>query len=193
MSKIKQELSNVTGKILIASPYTMEGNVFYKSLIYVVNHSTQGSIGLIFNHPVQNVPVSNIFQKMDSNIDINKLKMNIYLGGPVEVERGFFLHSAEYNKNVLYSKKSDNIAISSSVDILQDIANGTGPKETIFIVGYTGWNPGQMEAEINDNLWIVANPDRKLIFDEHIKDKWQFALNSLGIEASHFVPTPGHC
>lgn len=193
MRETKQEVSNMTGKVLIASPYAMEGNVFYKSLIYVVNHSAQGSIGLIFNHPVNNAPIGNIFQKVDSNVNFNNLDMNVHLGGPVEIERGFFLHTAEYNKNVLYSKQSDGIAISSSTDILQDIANGQGPKQTMFIVGYTGWNPGQMEAEINDNLWIVSNPDRNLIFGKYIDDKWEFALNSLGIETAHFTPAPGHC
>ena len=100
---IKQDFSNLTGKILIASPFAMEGNVFHKSLIYVIKHTNEGSVGLIFNHPINNAPANTLFKKIDSKINTGDLNLDIHLGGPVEVERGFFLHTGEYNKNLLFN------------------------------------------------------------------------------------------
>ncbi len=97
-----QNFSNLTGKILIASPFAMEGNVFHKSLIYVIKHTDEGSIGLIINRPVNNSPVKNIFGKI-KGMDIQNINLDIHIGGPVEIERGFFLHSADYSKNLLYN------------------------------------------------------------------------------------------
>ena len=100
---IEQKISNLTGKILIASPYTMENNMFYQSLVYVVYHSTEGSVGFIINRPVTNeISLKDLLQKIDSNIDLNLLNLEVLVGGPLDLERGFFLHSAEYNKNLLF-------------------------------------------------------------------------------------------
>ena len=184
---IEQDFSNLTGKILIASPFAMEGNVFHKSLIYVVKHTNEGSIGLIFNHPINNVPASNLFKKLDSKIDAGDLKLDIHLGGPIEVERGFFLHTSEYSKNLLFDTSDRNLAVSSNAQILQDIANGIGPRNSLFIIGYTGWGLGQLEFELENNLWIISEPEPDLIFLEDSAQKWTSALGLLGISKHDFV------
>lgn len=188
-----QNFLNLTGKILIATPFAMEGNVFHKSLIYVIKHSDQGAIGLIFNRPVKNALANNLFNKFGENFDVKDLELDIHIGGPVEVERGFFLHSSEYDKNLLFKADQEAIAVSSNVQILKDIANGIGPKNSIFIVGYTGWESGQLDFELANNLWIVAEPDPVLMFAENSKDKWSTALNVLGISFNDFAPTPATC
>lgn len=184
---IEQDFSNLTGKILIASPFAMEGNVFHKSLIYVIKHTNEGSVGLIFNHPVNNAPANTLFKKIDSNINTGDLDLDIHLGGPVEVERGFFLHTGEYTKNLLFNPADSNLAVSSNAQILQDIANGTGPQNSIFIIGYTGWSAGQLEFELENNLWLISEPDHGLIFLEDVEEKWGKALAMLGISANDFV------
>ena len=108
---IKQDFSNLTGKILIASPFAMQGNVFHKSLIYVIKHTDEGSVGLIFNHPINNASANSLFKKMDSKISTDDLRLDIHLGGPVEVERGFFLHTGEYNKNILFDLRETNMMV----------------------------------------------------------------------------------
>jgi len=184
---IKQDFSNLTGKILIASPFAMEGNVFHKSLIYVIKHTNEGSVGLIFNHPINNAPANTLFKKIDSKINTGDLNLDIHLGGPVEVERGFFLHTGEYNKNLLFNPAESNLAVSSNAQILQDIADGTGPQNSIFIIGYTGWSAGQMEFELENNLWLISEPNNDLIFLESPENKWGKALATLGISTNDFV------
>lgn len=184
---IEQDFSNLTGKILIASPFAMEGNVFHKSLIYVIKHTSEGSVGLIFNHPVNNAPANTLFKKIDTNINTDNLNLDIHLGGPVEIERGFFLHTGEYTKNLLFNPADSNLAVSSNSQILQDIADGTGPQKNIFIIGYTGWSAGQLEFELENNLWLIAEPNHDLIFEENPKDKWGKALATLGISTNDFV------
>jgi putative transcriptional regulator len=182
---IKQDFSNLTGKILIASPFAMEGNVFHKSLIYVIKHTNEGSVGLIFNHPINNAPANSLFKKIDSKINTGDLNLDIHLGGPVEVERGFFLHTSEYNKNLLFNPAQSDLAVSSNAQILQDIADGTGPQNSIFIVGYTGWSAGQIEFELEHNLWLISEPNHDLIFLESPEDKWSKALATLGISSTN--------
>ena len=184
---IKQDFSNLTGKILIASPFAMQGNVFHKSLIYVIKHTDEGSVGLIFNHPINNASANSLFKKMDSKISTDDLRLDIHLGGPVEVERGFFLHTGEYNKNILFDPSENNIAVSSNSQILQDIADGNGPNNSMFIIGYTGWSSGQLEFELENNLWLISEPNHDLIFLGKSEEKWSKALATLGISTSDFV------
>lgn len=188
-----QNFSDLTGKILIASPFAMEGNVFHKSLIYVVKHANEGSIGLIFNRPVRSALANNLFNKVDANFNFDNLELNIHIGGPVEVERGFFLHSSEYDKNLLFNPNQGELAVSSNVQILQDIATGIGPKNSLFIVGYTGWGSGQLDFELEHNLWIIADPDKELIFSENDSDKWTKALNIVGVSSNDFIPFVANC
>ena len=171
----------------------MEGNVFHKSLIYVIKHTNEGSIGLIFNRPVRSALANNLFNKVDTNFNFDNLELNIHIGGPVEVERGFFLHSSEYDKNLLFNPNQGELAVSSNVQILQDIATGIGPKNSIFIVGYTGWGSGQLDFELENNLWIIADPDKELIFSENDSDKWAKALNIVGVSSNDFIPFVATC
>jgi len=189
----EQDFTNVTGKFLIASPYTMEGNVFHKSLIYVLKHGEDGAAGLICNHQVRNTPVANLFKKANSDIDQSSMCLDVYLGGPVDVERGFFLHSSEYSKNLLFEPSNNDLAVSSNLEILSDIVGGKGPQKSLFIVGYTAWGLGQMEFELSNNLWIIADSDSDLIFSEEPDNRWKKALRNLGLQSSDFAPSIASC
>ena len=116
-----QNFDNLSGKILIASPFVLFGDVFHRSIIYVLSHTKDGSVGLIVNHLVNKVKFKALFQIIKNNsFDNNKkddLTIPVYLGGPVELERGFFLHSNDYDKNVLFNFH-DNLSVSSNIEIL---------------------------------------------------------------------------
>ena len=191
---VGKDFSNLTGKILIASPYAMEGNIFHQSLIYVVHHSTDGAVGFIVNRTINNnTHISTLFKKNDPSINLSLLNLEIHIGGPLELERGFFLHSAEYDKNLLFKLEKSDLAVSSNLEILKDITNNAGPKLNMFAIGYTGWSTGQIELEIQNNLWIVAEPDTNLIFGTDANSKWFTALANLGIDSSDFVPYLANC
>ena len=190
-----QDFTNLSEKILIASPYVLQGDVFHKSLIYILSHTKDGSIGLIVNHLVNRTPFKTLFKVMndkDNIIPNNDLILPVYLGGPLELDRGFFLHSADYDKNLLF-KFQDNLAVSSNTGILKDIAAGAGPKKSLFIIGYTSWKAGQLETELENNLWIVSDYDQDLIFSEEIEQKWHIALKRIGVDDSYFASIIGHC
>lgn len=185
--------NNISGKILISSPYIRFGEVFHKSVIYVLSHSESGAIGLIVNHLVNQMPFKKIFKAMNNNIsDPGENILPVYLGGPVELEKAFLLHSGEYKKNLLFKFK-DNLAVSSNSEILSDLASGNGPEKSLFIIGYTVWQAGELEHELENNLWIVSECDKDLIFSDKNDQKWLTALKRLGIEYSHFAASAGHC
>ncbi len=191
---VGQDFSNLTGKILIATPYTMENNIFHQSLVYIVHHGIEGSIGFIINRPITNeISLKNLLKKTDSNIDISSLNLEILIGGPIELERGFFLHSAEYDKNLLFKPENSDLAVSSNVEILQDITAGIGPKLNMFTIGYTAWNAGQIEFEIQNNLWLITKANKELIFGAEPSSKWLSAITNLGIDSSDFVPHLANC
>jgi putative transcriptional regulator len=190
---IGEDFSNLTGKILIASPYTMEDNIFYQSIVYIVHHSDQGSVGFLVNRLIKNTPVNSLFKKAEFKLDLNILNLKIHIGGPLELERGFFLHSAEYNKNLLFKLENSELAVSSNIEILKDITSGSGPKHSIFAIGYTGWGAGQLELEIQNNLWLLSEPDYDIIFGDDHTTKWSTALAKLNIDDTGFVPYVASC
>jgi len=190
---IGEDFSNLTGKILIASPYTMEDNIFYQSIVYIVHHSDQGSVGFLVNRLIKNPPVNSLFKKAEFKLDLNMLNLKIHIGGPLELERGFFLHSAEYNKNLLFKLENSELAVSSNIEILKDITSGSGPKHSIFAIGYTGWGAGQLELEIQNNLWLLSEPDYDIIFGDDHTTKWSNALAKLNIDDTGFVPYVASC
>ncbi|MES2214969.1 MAG: YqgE/AlgH family protein [Pseudomonadota bacterium] len=183
---------NLSGKFLVASPYSGLTDSFNKSLIYIASHSDQGSVGMIVNRVINRMPFQAMMKLLQGDDSTSEFIVPIYLGGPVEPERGFILHTTEYDKNLLL-KFSNNLAVSSNLEILRDIAKGTGPANSLFVLGYTGWNAGQLESEISSNFWLVADYDKDLMFDSIDEKKWDIALSRLGIDNTLFAPGMGHC
>ncbi|WHA06573.1 YqgE/AlgH family protein [Candidatus Megaera polyxenophila] len=171
----------------------MEDNIFHQSIVYVVHHGDQGAVGFLVNRLVKNPPVNNLFKKAEFKLDLNLLNLKIHIGGPLELERGFFLHSAEYNKNLLFKLENSELAVSSNIEILKDITSGSGPKHSMFAIGYTGWGVGQLEFEIQNNLWLISEPDYDLIFGNDPTTKWPNALAKLNIDGIDFVPYLASC
>lgn len=166
-------------------------DIFNKALIYVASHSEHGSVGLIINHFINEMPYKSVFKLLKSESDVESITLPIFLGGPLEPDRGFILHSAEYTKNLLFKLNSD-LAVSSNVQILKDMAAGTGPKDTLFVMGYTGWGPSQLENELALNHWLIADMDLSIIFSEDHEQKWQIALTKLGITNNFLTSHLGH-
>lgn len=180
---------DLSGKVLIATPYMPEG-MFSRSLIYMLSHTQEGSMGLIFNRLVNHIRMKSFFQITNDQSSNNTI-MPIYLGGPVEHDRGFFLHSDDYEENLLM-KFQNHLAVSSNAQISHDIASGNGPKNSLFIIGYTSWKAGQLENEIKNNLWMVTNCSTEFIFADNPENKWHNALHNLGVKESHLASQVGY-
>jgi putative transcriptional regulator len=181
-------LNNFSGKMLASTPYTLYGTMFHKALIYVLSHTKEGSVGLIVNNPISSLPLSSLTKS--ANAIKNDFNIPIYLGGPVDLEKSFFLHSGDYDKDVLF-KFQTGLAASANASIIEDIANNKGPAHSLFMLGYTYWYGGQLEFELENNLWIVLNFNYDQIFSEQNEQKWVNSLKTIDIKNFAFASQSG--
>ena len=179
MNNIVTDFNNV---LLIANPHKQLNEMFKKSVIFLTSHSEQGAFGLIINYHVNDVPCGSILQNLKADFNHNiDFTIPVYIGGPVNTQRGFILHSNDYNKNLLFPISKD-FSISSNMEILKDMINGQGPKQSLFIMGHTSWAPGQLEEELFANTWIISKPNPDLLFCADNSKKWEYSLYNAGID-----------
>jgi putative transcriptional regulator len=172
--------SPIQGKLLISTP-RLNGSCFEKSLIYVCRHNEEGAMGLVLNQTIPTKKSHSILSQLNIDDDFCLLSsINLHLGGPVDVFRGFILHSDDYRTSGT-SILDAGYALSCSVDALRDVISGKGPSKSIVALGYAGWEAGQLEAEIHDDSWLCLNASEELIFHTHYSDKWYKATQYLGV------------
>jgi putative transcriptional regulator len=117
--------------------------------------------------------------------------IRIRSGGPVETGRGFVLHSTDYVDDATL-KVGDLVGLTATIDILKDIASGSGPRRSILALGYAGWGPGQLDQELQANAWLTVPADEELIFDDALNDKWERSLNKIGVDFTFLTGEAGH-
>ncbi len=181
----------LTGKFLVSMPQKDENDSFFKSVIYICSHDKQGAMGFVINKKLKDFSFSDLAVPVP-DIRLDSLEhMYLYQGGPVEKVRGFVLHSSEYFKPGTYKVDSD-IAVSSSIDVLKDIAYGIGPNENLVALGYCAWDARQLEREILSNRWLVMGADKEILFHTEDELKWDHAMDKTGIDINRFVFETGH-
>ncbi len=174
------ENGHLDGKMLIAMP-SMTDPRFARSLVYVCAHSGDGAMGLIVNKPAPDLEFSDLLKQLNITAAPETPEIRIHVGGPVEHGRGFVLHSAEYDTSESTLRVSDDFGMTATIDILEDISRGQGPRSCLLALGYAGWGPGQLESEIQANGWLTCEARPELVFDLADATKWRAALDSLGI------------
>jgi putative transcriptional regulator len=186
------------GQMLIAMPAMMDER-FARSLIYICAHSSEGAMGIVVNHPAPNINFSDLLVKLNviPAADIIRLPtraggVKVMRGGPVETERGFVLHSADFFIENSTLPIDDGICLTATIDILKAIARGEGPASAILALGYAGWAPGQLETEIQGNGWLHCSPDPELIFGPDTGAKYERALKKIGIDLGMLSSEAGH-
>lgn len=186
------------GQLLIAMP-SMGDPRFSRSVIYVCAHSSEGAMGIIINQRAPNISFAELLEQLkivptEDRISLPSAMnaMDVYLGGPVETGRGFVLHSADYFKADSTLPINDSVCLTATIDILRDIAKGSGPTQALLALGYAGWAPGQLEDEIQSNGWLNCPANPELVFDPAVDRKYNRALDSLGVDPSHLVSNSGH-
>ena len=180
----------LTGKVLLATPGMLDPR-FFEAVIFICSHTKEGAMGIMVNKPAMNFNFTQLLKRLGISESISRDEKQIYVGGPVEIERGFVLHSNDYEIPEL-TVKIDDCAFTASLDILKDILNGKGPRNSILALGYAGWGPGQLEKEIIADGWLVSEPDESLIFTEKHDKKWNLGISKLGINLSK-LSTIGGC
>jgi putative transcriptional regulator len=190
--------SYLDGQLLIAMP-SMEDPRFSRSVIYVCAHSSEGAMGLVINQRAPNISFTELLEQLKIVPNQERISlpsalnaMDVHLGGPVETGRGFVLHSADYFKAESTLPINDSVCLTATIDILRDIAKGSGPDKALLALGYAGWAPGQLEDEIQSNGWLNCPANPELVFDQAVDRKYNRALDSLGVDPSHLVSDSGH-
>ncbi len=169
-----QKAAGLTGQFLVATP-GMSDPRFSRTVIYVVHHDARGAMGLVVNRSSNEVPIAALLDRLGQDHDGVAGSMRLHYGGPVEPRRVFVLHTADYTSPGTHVI-ADGIALTSPSGVLRAIGAGGGPRRALLVVGYSGWGPGQLEAEIRAGAWIAAPADPALLFDEDDETKWQRAM-----------------
>ena len=164
---------------------------FVKSVIYLCAHSDKGAMGLIVNKPAPDTRLSDLLDQLGIVRTDRMADVRVHIGGPVEHGRGFVLHSADFASEQGTLKVDDNISMTATLDVLERIAAGRGPKASFLALGYAGWGPGQLEAEIAQNGWLTSPARHDLIFGRANEFKWAAALKSIGVDPVSLSPTSG--
>jgi putative transcriptional regulator len=188
--------SYFANQFLLAMPGMLDEN-FSGSLVYLLEHSDKGAMGLVVNRPTD-IVLSTLFEKIELKLEIAPLlDQPVYFGGPVQVERGFVLHTTNLEEK--YSSSliiADGLTMTTSKDVLEAVANGSGPDKFIMTLGYAGWGAGQLEEEISLNGWInVPIPTDKMktiIFDTPYTERYQKAMHVLGFDLASLSGEAGH-
>lgn len=173
--------TDLSGKLLIAMP-GMADPRFEKSVIFLCAHSDEGAMGLIINHPAQDVTFPALLDQLSIAHMAGAMMPQVHLGGPVEHGRGFVLHSTDYEGGSGTLKVDSRFGMTATLDILEDIAHGDGPAACLLALGYSGWGPGQIESELQQNAWLVGEASEQIVFSRDSGGKWGASLASMGID-----------
>jgi putative transcriptional regulator len=182
---------DLTGKMLIAMP-GMSDPRFGNAVVFLCAHSPEGAMGLIINKPTSDLKARDLFEQLSITIGQDAREFRVYFGGPVEHGRGFVLHERGYNSAISTLNVNDDFAMTATLDILEDLADGRGPAKALLALGYAGWGPGQLEAELAQNGWLTCDADHELVFDINDADKWEAALARLGVSPLMLSSEAGH-
>jgi len=180
----------LNGKLLIAMP-NMGDPRFARTVIYLCDHNAEGAMGLVINRLAGTVSFEELLEQLGIEAERPEQNIRVHYGGPVESGRGLVLHSTDYAQEGTL-RVDESIGLTQTINILRDIAKGVGPQNRILALGYAGWGPGQLDAEIQANGWLHVEADRDLIFDADLESKWERAIAKLGVDVSMLSGDAGH-
>jgi putative transcriptional regulator len=199
----EQPHESYQGHLLIAMP-GLNAPPFDHSVIYLCQHDAEHAMGLILNQPIRGLRLERILEELGlRNEDAATGGVPVFNGGPVQSDRGFVLHSLDYQLEDITvdlggppirtrGGAARGLGLTISRDILLDMAGGAGPEHALIALGYAGWGPGQLEDEIAQNAWLVAPASQALIFVDEPEQLWTAAVASLGVTPGHLSGAAGN-
>ncbi len=182
--------TSLTNHFLIAMPGLQDPN-FARTVTYVCEHTDQGAMGIVINRPTE-VTLGELLSQLDISTRLEAVRRTpVYQGGPVQTDRGFVLHTAgpafDSTLNI-----NDLISVTTSRDVLEAIAGGEGPQQSLIALGYAGWGGGQLEAELSANAWLSGPADNHIIFQMDAESRWLAAAKLLGVDLNLLSGEAGH-
>ena len=184
-----QQMESLSGQFLISTPQ-MPDPRFQEQVIYMCAHNEEGAMGLVINNPHREITMIDVL--CGANLPVPDTPLPpVYIGGPVEMEAGFLLYRPT-GKDYLALEVTPEVYLSRDARLLEDIAHGRGPEDYLFMLGYAGWAPGQLEMELMDNGWLTLPADLDILFHTADEDKWRMAAYRYGIDISTFGDVIGY-
>ena len=181
---------DLSNHFLIAMP-SMHDPVFGGTVVYLCEHNDRGALGIVINKPTD-ITIDSLLERLHLKLEIEALMGEpVMFGGPVQDDRGFVLHSPE-NRFSSMLQITDEIAFTTSRDILEALASGSAPQRILISIGYAGWSPGQLEEEIGRNGWLTVAATPSVIFDLPIAERYAGAMKLLGFDPLMLSPEGGY-
>jgi putative transcriptional regulator len=188
---------DLTNQFLIAMP-GMADETFAGAVVYLCEHNEKGALGLVINKPID-IKLKNLFEKVELSLDrpdrADLAEQPVYFGGPVQTERGFVLHEKLGDEGSHYNSTLSipgGLAMTTSKDVLEALAEGAGPRRVLITLGYSGWQAGQLEDELGRNGWLTVDADPAVIFETPIEKRYERALSLLGFDPRMLSQEAGH-
>ncbi len=182
-------MQSLQGQLLLASPHIGDER-FEKSVILMCHHDADSAMGLVINRCTSNLSLGDLYEKLDVGAPRFCVDDPVHIGGPVDGNRGFVLHSQDHmlpDSMVV----THEIGLTASIDMLRDITEGVGPMHTIVSLGCAGWSAGQLDREMAENVWLSLPASAQLVFDHDHKTLWEHGFATLGIDPGFFAGNAG--
>jgi putative transcriptional regulator len=181
---------NLAQHFLIAMP-NMADPHFSKTLTFICEHNDQGALGVVVNRPID-MNLQSLLEQVSISLDSDSFKLiPVHFGGPVQIDRGFVLHTplGQWQSTLTVSPE---IGLTTSKDILEAVARGEGPRQMLVTLGYAGWAPGQLEHELAQNAWLTVPANREVLFEMPAESRLPAAMSLLGIDYASLSEQAGH-
>ncbi len=181
----------LSGHFLIASPGITDSR-FEQSVIYIFKHDYSGAAGIVINSLSNHINFLELCNQLSISATGDLSRNILYDGGPVEGNRGYVLHSDDFVGRDTQRFKDTGLALTTTIDIIRKLAIGEGPKNALIALGYVGWAPGQLDAELQRHGWLHCKADSHIIFNIPYMLRWQIALNNMGLQINQITDYSGH-
>ncbi|WP_416192454.1 YqgE/AlgH family protein [Neisseria sp. CCUG12390] len=180
---------NLANYFLVAMP-NMDDPFFHDSVIYVCEHGEEGALGIIINKPSP-ITMDMIFAASDRNIPLRMQHESVMMGGPVQVDRGYVVHTplGSWQSTLAVT---DRVALTSSRDIIENLSEPGAVEKALVSIGYSNWGKGQLERELADNVWLTVPADEHILFDVPYEHRYAAVFDKLGIRPDRLVVGAGH-
>lgn len=186
----KGQGSGVKGQFLIATPAMLDPR-FERSVIYMIEHDRQSAMGVIINKVFDEINFIDLLDQLDIDYAEDLTEYKVLVGGPVDLGRGFVLHTTDVVLSDTTVDQHAGLAITTSLEMLSRIAHGNGPENSIFALGYAGWGAGQLDQELKDNGWLCVPANADILFKTPVNKRWERALQLAGINVAQLSSDSG--
>ena len=183
---------SLTDHFLVAMPELKDPN-FFQTVTLICQHNENGALGVVINRPIESLALHDVLSQLELGVKLNQpaILEPVYAGGPVHNELGLVLHEGlgTWQSTI---PVGEHMGLTSSRDILESMADGTGPKSALLSLGYAGWGAGQLESEIHQNSWLTVKARLDLVFDTPPHKRWEKSMEAMGLDLSRLASGAGH-